>query len=272
MPPATASRVFRARHRWGDGEWMAQAAERDVTRQPMAIYEVHLGSWLQPLPAGGGPAYRELARRLVEHVKRLGFNYIELLPIAEHPYGGSWGYQVTGFYARNAAAVHVEVGVHVTIENCILTDCGNGLFAGAQVSDLHVRGNHIHGNGIEDSYYEHNSYTECRGILVEYNRYGPLREGCGGNNLKDRSAGTVIRYNWIEGGNRHLDLVDGEDSAAAVALLDERWRRRPVGLAGRRRGRAGGEFCRRCPWRPRYPPGTLLLPTRGPRRPFPVLR
>ena len=103
VPPATASRVFRSRHGWRDGEWMAETPKRDVTRQAMAIYEVHLGSWLQPLPAGGGESpYRDLARRLVEHVKLLGFNYIELLPIAEHPYGGSWGYQITGFYAPTA--------------------------------------------------------------------------------------------------------------------------------------------------------------------------
>jgi len=113
-----------------------------------------------------------------------------------------------GTYGSNAAAIHVETGAHITIERCVLADCGNGLFASAQVRDLHVRGNHIHGNGIEGSIYEHNSYTECLGILFEYNRYGPLRPGCGGNNLKDRSAGTVIRYNWIEGGNRQLDLVE----------------------------------------------------------------
>jgi hypothetical protein len=113
-----------------------------------------------------------------------------------------------GTYSTNAAAVHAEVGAHVTIEDCVLADCGNGLFASAQVSDLVVRGNYIHDNGIEGSIYEHNSYTECLGILFEYNRYGPLRPGCGGNNLKDRSAGTVIRYNWIEAGNRQLDLVE----------------------------------------------------------------
>jgi hypothetical protein len=143
----------------------------------------------------------------------------DLVPAWVHLQGleirsGRPGYRFTddaghdGFYARNAAAVHVERGEHVTVENCVLTDCGNGLFAGSEVSELTLRGNHIHRNGIEDSIYEHNSYTECRGILFEYNRYGPLRPGCGGNNLKDRSAGTVIRYNWIEGGNRQLDLVE----------------------------------------------------------------
>jgi hypothetical protein len=113
-----------------------------------------------------------------------------------------------GTYSTNAAAVHAEIGAHITIEDCVLTDCGNGVFAGSQVSDLVLRGNYIHANGIEGSIYEHNSYTECLGILFEYNRYGPLRPGCGGNNLKDRSAGTVIRYNWIEAGNRQLDLVE----------------------------------------------------------------
>jgi hypothetical protein len=128
--------------------------------------------------------------------------------------GGRPGYRFTddaghdGYYNRNAAAVHVERGEHVTIENCVLTDCGNGLFASYETSELTLRGNFIHLNGIEDSIYEHNTYTECRGILFEYNRYGPLRPGCGGNNLKDRSSGTVIRYNWIEGGNRQLDLVE----------------------------------------------------------------
>jgi hypothetical protein len=111
-------------------------------------------------------------------------------------------------YRENAAAIHVEAGAHVTIADCELTDCGNGLFAGAQTRDLVVIGNVIHANGIEGSIYEHNSYTECLGIRFEFNRYGPLRPGCGGNNLKDRSAGTVIRYNWIEGGNRQLDLVE----------------------------------------------------------------
>jgi 1,4-alpha-glucan branching enzyme len=110
LPPGTASRTFRSTYRWGDGPYLEAAAGRDVTREPMAIYEVHLGSWLRgaerdPTEVESGPqgdrllTYRELAPRLVEHVKRLGFNYIELLPVAEHPYDGSWGYQITGYFA-----------------------------------------------------------------------------------------------------------------------------------------------------------------------------
>ncbi|MEO1369142.1 MAG: 1,4-alpha-glucan branching protein GlgB, partial [Acidobacteriota bacterium] len=97
VSPGTASRIFDAAHVWEDGEWMEKVSARDVRREPMAIYEVHLGSW----SGGGGKSasYRDLAPQLVESVKSLGFNYIELMPVAEHPYDGSWGYQVTGYYA-----------------------------------------------------------------------------------------------------------------------------------------------------------------------------
>lgn len=119
-------------------------------------------------------------------------------------------------YVNNAAAIHVEKGEHVTIRNCILSDCGNGLFVSSSDSsvsrDILVEGNYIHGNGNDGSIYQHNNYTAAVGIVFQFNRFGPLRGTAGGNNLKDRSAGLVVRYNWIEGGNRQLDLVDAEDS------------------------------------------------------------
>ena len=111
-------------------------------------------------------------------------------------------------YADNAASVHVEQGEHITIRGCSIHGSGNGIFSGSGSSDLRIVGNHVYGNGIVGSIYEHNSYTESLGILFEANHYGPLRAGAGGNNLKDRSAGTVIRFNWIEDGNRQLDLVE----------------------------------------------------------------
>ncbi len=141
--------------------------------------------------------------------------YVEALDIAHaHP-----AYSFTdeagnpSTYVSNAAAIHIEVGDHITVRGCALHDAGNGLFAGSGSSSVVIRGNHVFDNGIEDSIYEHNSYTESHGITFEYNHYGPLRAGCLGNNLKDRSAGTVIRYNWIESGNRQLDLVDSGDAA-----------------------------------------------------------
>jgi hypothetical protein len=121
-------------------------------------------------------------------------------------------------FRDNAAAVFIERGEHITVRNCTITDSANGLFVASGDSeevlsrDIVVEGNYIHGNGVADSYYEHNAYTEAAGMLFQRNRFGPLRPGAGGNALKDRSAGTVIRYNWIEGGAHLLDLVEPEDS------------------------------------------------------------
>ena len=113
-----------------------------------------------------------------------------------------------GSYSDNAASIYVVAGEHITIRNCVLHDCGNGLFSSHESADLTIEYCHIYDNGIEGSIYHHNNYTESQGIIFQYNHFGPLRSGCSGNNLKDRSCGTVIRYNWIEGGSRQLDLVD----------------------------------------------------------------
>ncbi len=138
------------------------------------------------------------------------FVHIENLDIrsARPAYGYTDRYGNSDTYSNNAAAVHVEEGDNITIEGCRLHDCGNGLFSSHFTHDLLISGNYIYDNGIEGRIYEHNTYTESMGIIYQYNRFGPLRTGCLGNNLKDRSAGTVIRYNWIESGNRQLDLVD----------------------------------------------------------------
>ncbi|MEV6757484.1 1,4-alpha-glucan branching protein GlgB [Streptomyces sp. NPDC051214] len=95
-PPATASVVTHSHHVWGDAHWMEHRADRPTHAAPMSVYEVHLGSW-RP-----GATYRELAVELTDYVRMLGFTHVELMPVAEHPFGGSWGYQVTGFYAPTA--------------------------------------------------------------------------------------------------------------------------------------------------------------------------
>ncbi len=95
-PPATASIVTESHYKWGDEEWMRQRAERNPHTGPMSVYEVHLGSWRQ------GLSYRELATQLADYVEELGFTHVELMPVAEHPYGPSWGYQVTSYYAPTA--------------------------------------------------------------------------------------------------------------------------------------------------------------------------
>jgi 1,4-alpha-glucan branching enzyme len=95
-PPATASRVFTSGYEWEDAEWMTRRKSHDPLRSPMSVYEVHLGSWRADL------GYRELAEELVGYVADMGFTHVELLPVAEHPFGGSWGYQVTSYYAPTA--------------------------------------------------------------------------------------------------------------------------------------------------------------------------
>jgi 1,4-alpha-glucan branching enzyme len=104
VPPATASVVWDLDgHRWGDGEWMVGRAARAATGAPISIYEVHLGSWRRvPEEGGRSLGYREMAPRLAEHVRRLGFTHVELMPVMEHPFYGSWGYQVTGYFAPTA--------------------------------------------------------------------------------------------------------------------------------------------------------------------------
>jgi parallel beta-helix repeat protein len=113
-------------------------------------------------------------------------------------------------YAEDAACAYIEEGSHITLRNNTLHGCGNGIFASSGSSEVLVAGNYVYDNGVSGSEFEHNSYTEAAGITFEFNHYGPLCSDCDGHNLKDRSAGTVIRYNWIEGGSRELDLVESD--------------------------------------------------------------
>jgi len=93
VPPATASRIALSDYAWRDHEWIAARAERNPLVEPMSVFELHAGSW-RP-----GLSYRELATELVDYVSALGYTHVEFMPLAEHPFGGSWGYQVTGYYA-----------------------------------------------------------------------------------------------------------------------------------------------------------------------------
>ena len=96
VPPLTASVVAESTYTWGDGQWLDRRAATPAHASPMSCYEVHLGSWRQ------GLSYRQLAEQLVEYVGWLGYTHVELLPVAEHPYGPSWGYQVSSYYAPTA--------------------------------------------------------------------------------------------------------------------------------------------------------------------------
>ncbi|MGI8538109.1 MAG: 1,4-alpha-glucan branching protein GlgB, partial [Mycobacteriales bacterium] len=96
VPPLTASVVDESAYRWSDEAWLTERAATAAHAAPMSCYEVHLGSWRQ------GLSYTELASQLTEYVSWLGYTHVELLPVAEHPFGGSWGYQVSGYYAPTA--------------------------------------------------------------------------------------------------------------------------------------------------------------------------
>jgi 1,4-alpha-glucan branching enzyme len=98
LPPSTASIVAENRHKWKDATWIKKRSSKDWHNEPLSIYEVHLGSWRRDAN-GREFSYRELAKQLADYCNDLGFTHVELLPVAEHPFGGSWGYQVTSYYA-----------------------------------------------------------------------------------------------------------------------------------------------------------------------------
>ncbi len=100
VPPGTASVVWDLEYEWGDGDWMRERKDRNSLSSPMSIYEVHLGSWRR-VPEEGNRflTYRELARELPPYVEEMGFTHVEFLPVMEHPFYRSWGYQITGYFA-----------------------------------------------------------------------------------------------------------------------------------------------------------------------------
>ncbi|RBP67128.1 1,4-alpha-glucan branching enzyme [Brevibacterium sanguinis] len=102
VPPATGSVVTESRYTFHDDEWIARRSETDPHDAPVSVYEVHLGSWRL------GLGYRELAAELVDYVVDLGFTHVEFMPVAEHPFGGSWGYQVTSYYAPTSRFGHPD--------------------------------------------------------------------------------------------------------------------------------------------------------------------
>jgi 1,4-alpha-glucan branching enzyme len=100
LPPATASRIWTLEYEWQDSAWMGARAGRNGLDAPMSIYELHIGSWRRK--DGNFLNYRELAQQLAEYMLELGFTHVELMPVTEHPFYGSWGYQTTGYFAPTA--------------------------------------------------------------------------------------------------------------------------------------------------------------------------
>jgi 1,4-alpha-glucan branching enzyme len=102
-PPETASVVWDLEYEWNDGEWMRHRAERNAFTAPMSIYEMHIGSWRRVAEEGNRPlTYRELAAPLADYLRKMNVTHVELLPVMEHPFYGSWGYQCTGYFAATS--------------------------------------------------------------------------------------------------------------------------------------------------------------------------
>jgi 1,4-alpha-glucan branching enzyme len=97
--PANASRIVDISYKWKDAAWMEKREDKNTDEQPMAIYEMHLGSWKRPTDGREFYNYRDIASLLADYLLMMNYNYVELMPIMEHPYDPSWGYQVTGYYA-----------------------------------------------------------------------------------------------------------------------------------------------------------------------------
>ena len=119
-------------------------------------------------------------------------------------------------YDQNASAIWLQHGDHLTVRGCEIENNGNGIFgawgSGNPVSNVLIEGNYLHDNGIAGDAYEHNSYIQVDTITYQFNHYAPPCATCQGNNLKDRSSNMVARFNWIEGGERVMDLVDNSNA------------------------------------------------------------
>jgi 1,4-alpha-glucan branching enzyme len=102
-PPRTGSRAWKLDYAWGDADWMASRGGANALDAPMSIYEMHLGSWRRvPEDGNRSLSYREIAQPLADYAHEMGFTHVELMPVTEHPFYGSWGYQTTGYYAPTA--------------------------------------------------------------------------------------------------------------------------------------------------------------------------
>jgi hypothetical protein len=128
-------------------------------------------------------------------------------------------------YGRVGAGVYLYRADHVTIRNCVITDNGEGIFGAGQsgfdrlMTDITISSNHIFNNGNIGVDKQHNTYLEAIDTVYEFNQYGPMRSGAGGNGLKDRSVGVVVRGNYIEGGAHELQLVGAENQDSLAVTL-----------------------------------------------------
>ncbi|MDX2181502.1 MAG: 1,4-alpha-glucan branching protein GlgB [Bryobacteraceae bacterium] len=206
VPPMTASIVHGLTdHPWGDGDWMRERARGNLLQRPVSIYEVHLESWMHG-EEGRLLTYDELADKLVDYVEEMGFTHIELMPVTEYPFSGSWGYQVTGYFAPTSR-FGAPGGFKSFVDRChqrgigVILDWVPGHFPKDQ-----------HGLAVFDGtrIYEHDDVR-----LGEHKQWGTLIFNYGRNEVRSFLLSSAMF--WLR--EYHLDGLR-VDAVASMLYLD----------------------------------------------------
>lgn len=225
VPPATASIVSASHHVWQDDAWLAGRGRTPVHQAPFSVYELHLSSW-RP-----GLSYRELAEQLPAYIKDLGFTHVELMPVAEHPFGGSWGYQVTSYYAPTSRmgtpddfkylvdALH-RAGIGVIMDwvpaHFPKDDWALANFDGAHCYEHATRGEHPDWGTLEFDF----GRTEVRNFLVANAVYWCEEFHIDGLRVDAVASMLYLDYSR-EAGDWTPNVHGGREDLDAVAFLQE---------------------------------------------------
>ncbi len=165
QPPGNASVVWDLAYSWGDEAWMSGRSDPNSLNAPVSIYEVHIGSWRRPADGSGCLSYRDLAAQLIPYVKEMGFTHVEFMPVMEHPFYGSWGYQTTGYYAPSSRYGTPQDFMHLIDE---LHQNGIGVILDWVPSHFPQD---EHGLGFFDGAHEYEPADPRRGIHPDWNSY-----------------------------------------------------------------------------------------------------
>ncbi len=229
LPPKTASVVWDLDYAWGDAEWMANRRQRNALNAPVSVYEVHLGSWMRiPEQGGRSLSYRELAPKLADHVKKMGFTHVEFMPVMEHPFYGSWGYQLTGYFAPTSRygtpqdfmflvdTLH-QAGIGVILDwvpsHFATDEHGLGMFDGTHLYEHADKSQAIHPDW--NSYLFNYGRNEVRSFLLSSGLFWLDRYHADGLRLDAVASMLYLDYSrkpgeWIpnpHGGRENLDAI-----------------------------------------------------------------